>query len=261
MEKLSNFLMLIQNENMKIYRRVRTWIMVALLIFLSIVFGSLFSLGDDSSSLSAWDALDQLSFLYYLVSIFSAVIAADIVAGEFTWGTIKLLLIRPWTRTKVLASKLLAVLIFTLFMTVVFFVSTVVVSFLIFPNMPSDLFPQGSSPLSSILESLLYSYIDLLVITLFSFMLSTVFRSSGIAIGLSMFILFAGNIFTMLFNPIRFPWAKYMLFANMNLSKYRGGQVGPAGMTLEFSAAVLTGYVLLFLAVAWFVFKKRDVAA
>lgn len=256
---MNNFLALVQNENMKIYRRVRTWIMFGLLVLLTILFGVLFSLDGGSQRLSAWDALDQLSFLYYLVSIYAAVIAADIVAGEFTWGTIKLLLIRPWTRTKVLLSKLLAVLLFTLAMSAVFFAVALAVSFLIFPNEPSQYL--GASPLSRILESLLYSYIDLLVIAAFSFMLSTVFRSSGIAIGLSLFILFAGNIFTLLFHPSRYAWAKYLLFTNMDLGQYRGGQVGPAGMTLGFSITVLAVYVLLFLAVAWLVFKKRDVAA
>jgi ABC-2 type transport system permease protein len=244
---------------MKIYRRVRTWIMFGLLVLLTILFGVLFSLDGGSQRMSAWDALDQLSFLYYLVSIYAAVIAADIVAGEFTWGTIKLLLIRPWTRTKVLLSKLLAVLLFTLAMSAVFFVIALAVSFLIFSNEPSQYL--GDSPLSRILESLLYSYVDLLVIAAFSFMLSTVFRSSGIAIGLSIFILFAGNIFTLLFHPSRYAWAKYLLFTNMDLGQYRGGQVGPAGMTLGFSITVLAVYVLLFLAVAWLVFKKRDVAA
>ncbi|MEF2967595.1 ABC transporter permease [Paenibacillus sp. M1] len=260
---MSDFLRLVQNENMKIYRRMRTWIMFAILVALSIMFGTLFYLGSASSPLSAWDAVDQLSVLYFLVSIFSVVIASDIVAGEFTWGTIKLLLIRPWTRSKILFSKLLAVLIFTLASTAVFLIANLAVSFLLFPNTGSVIFPetQGAGPLASIMENLLYSYIDLLVITIFAFMISTVFRSGGIAIGLSMFILFAGNIFTMLFHPSRYAWAKYMLFVNMDLSQYRGGQVGPAGMTLGFSATVLALYVLAFLAVSWLVFNKRDVAA
>lgn len=259
---MGDFLRLVQNENMKIYRRLRTWIMFAILVLLTALFGLLFYLGSSSSPLGAWDAVDQLSFLYFLVSIFSVVVAADIVAAEFTWGTIKLLLVRPWTRTKILVSKLLAVLLFTLAMTAVYLLANMAVSFLLFPDIQSGVFPKGSGgPFGYIMEDLLYNYIDLLVITIFSFMVSTVFRTSGLAIGLSMFILFAGNIFTMLFHPTRYAWAKYMLFVNMDLGQYRGGQVGPAGMTLGFSAAVLTGYVLAFLLIAWFVFKKRDVAA
>ncbi|MEC0332343.1 ABC transporter permease [Paenibacillus macerans] len=258
---MSNFWRLVQNENMKIYRRLRTWIMAGLLVLLTFLFGTLYALDGGISTLSAWDAVDQLTFLYYLVGIFAAIAAADVVAGEFTWGTIKLLLIRPWTRTKVLASKLLAVLLFTLAMSAVFFAAALAGSFLIFPDMPSAVFPEGASPALSILENWLYNYIKFFVITIFSFMLSTVFRSGGLAIGLSIFILFAGDLFAALFNPVRFPWAKYILFTNMNLSQYYGGRTGPAGMTLGFSSAVLAAYVVLFLLISWFVFKKRDVAA
>ncbi|WP_410771748.1 ABC transporter permease [Fontibacillus sp. BL9] len=258
---MGNFLQLIQNENMKIYRRLRTWIMFAILVLLTMLFGVLFYLGSASLPMAAWDAVDQLSFLYFLVSIFSVIVAADIVAGEFTWGTIKLLLVRPWTRSKILLSKFLTLLLFTLAMTAVYLLATLAVSFLLFPNTVSGVFPQGSGPFGYIMEDLLYNYIDLLVIVIFSFMVSTVFRTSGLAIGLSMFILFAGNIFTMLFHPSRYAWAKYMLFVNMDLGQYRGGQIGPAGMTLGFSVAVLGGYVLAFLLISWFVFKKRDVAA
>lgn len=258
---LGNFLQLVQNENMKIYRRLRTWVMFGLTALLTVMFGVLFSLEGGASVLSAWDVLSQLYFLYFLVTIFAVIVAADIVAGEFTWGTIKLLLIRPWNRTKVLLSKLIAVILFTLALTAVFIIAATAISFLLFHKESSDIFAQGDSPLRYIMESLLYNYIDLLVITVFSFMISTVFRSGGIAIGLSMFILFAGNIFTMLFSPEKYSWAKYILFVNMDLSQYMNGGIGPAGMTLAFSSSVLSIYVLLFLIISWIVFEKRDVAA
>jgi len=258
---LSNFLKLIQNENMKIYRRIRTWIMFGIILLMVLFFAILFRLGGGGSTISAWDAMGQLYFLYYLVTIFASVIAADIVAGEFTWGTIKLLLIRPWTRTKILASKLVALILFTLLITALFFISAALISYVMYPVKTSMMFSDHASPFVYLLEDLLYRYIDLLVITFISFMISTVFRSSGIAIGLSMFILFTGGIFTMLFNPVRYPWAKYTLFVNMDLSQYRGGQEGVAGMTLGFSVTVLFSYVLLFLLISWLMFNKRDVAA
>lgn len=259
---MGDFLKLVQNENMKIYRRLRTWIMFGLTALLTIMFGVLFSLEGGSTVLSAWDVISQLFFLYFLATIFSVIVASDIVAGEFTWGTIKLLLIRPWTRTKVLLSKLIAVLLFTIALTVVFMIAAMAISFLLFHKESSDIFAQGDSPLRYIMESLLYKYIDLLVITVFSFMISTVFRSGGIAIGLSMFILFTGNIFTMLFSPVRYSWAKYVLFVNMDLGQYMGqGATPAAGMSLAFSSWILAAYVLLFLVISWIVFKKRDVAA
>ena len=69
------------------------------------------------------------------------------------------------------------------------------------------------------------------------------------------------------------------LFEHLNLSRYiglngaavsagdagqqRAGAAGAAGagMTLGFSLSVLAGYYIVFLALSWFVFTKRDVAA
>lgn len=40
---MSNFLMLVHNENMKIYRRVRTWVMLGIIIVMSILIPYLLS--------------------------------------------------------------------------------------------------------------------------------------------------------------------------------------------------------------------------
>ena len=50
-------------------------------------------------------------YLMIMVSIFTIIVAGGIVAGEFSTGTIKLLLIRPINRTKILVSKYLATLL------------------------------------------------------------------------------------------------------------------------------------------------------
>ncbi|MNN22915.1 ABC-2 family transporter protein [compost metagenome] len=149
---------------------------------------------------------------------------------------------------------------FTIVMTAWFMVTSMAISFILYPNQPSDIFAQGSNPLAYIMERMLYSYIDLFVITIISFMISTVFRSGGIAIGLSMFILFTKGIFTMLFNPVRYPWAKYALFTNMDLSQYQSGWNQVEGMSIGFSSIILAIYVILFLLISWIVFNKRDVA-
>lgn len=263
---MSNFLALVQNENMKIYRRLRTWIMLGIVVILPIIFAGLIAFTESQYSTShtnAWNAALNLSFMYFLVSIFSVVIASDIVAGEFTWGTIKLLLIRPWTRSKVLLSKLLAVLLFAIGMSLIFLLVIIGISMLIFPNTPTNVM-MGSTPLEQVILVIFYKFIDLLVISTFAFMISTVFRTSGIAIGLSMFFLLAGNILAAILNPVEYPWAKYLLFNNMDLSQYAmngTSQVTASGMSMSFSAVVLAVYVIIFLAIAWIVFKRRDVAA
>src|SRR5699024_3977807 len=50
-----------------------------------------------------------------IISLFTIIIAAGVVAHEFRWGTIKLLLIRPISRSAILLSKYISVLLFALF--------------------------------------------------------------------------------------------------------------------------------------------------
>src|SRR5699024_5352275 len=56
-------------------------------------------------SYGAWEFVYENNMLLMLVSLFTIVIAAGIIAHEFRWGTIKLLLIRPISRSTILLSK------------------------------------------------------------------------------------------------------------------------------------------------------------
>src|SRR5690625_4480784 len=67
------------------------------------------------TSFGAWQYVLDNKGLLSIVSLLTIIIAAGIVANEFRWGTIKLLLIRPISRTKILTSKYIAVLLFALF--------------------------------------------------------------------------------------------------------------------------------------------------
>jgi ABC-2 type transport system permease protein len=93
-----------------------------------------------------------------------------------------------------------------------------------------------------------------------AFMISAVFRNSSLAIGLSIFLMFTGAQFTNLI-AIKFDWAKYILFANTDLMQYFEGMPLVEGMTLPFSVSMLVVYFVLFHSLAFFVFRKRDVAA
>lgn len=201
------------------------------------------------------------SFTIYLSTIFTVIIAADIVAGEFAGGTIKLLLIRPWSRGKILLSKFTSLILFGLLCAGITAVAGIAMSLLLFSGNTglSDGFA-GSSMNNSLLL-LLTDTIQALVISLIAFMLSTVFRSGGLAIGLSLMLLFTKDIFGFIFNPERFEWAKYLLFLHIDLSGYIQSPVGPGGVGLGFSITILVVYCLLFMLISWLAFTKRDVAA
>ncbi len=102
-----------------------------------------------------------------------------------------------------------------------------------------------------------------MVVTL-SFLVSTVFRSGSFAIGLSIFLLFGGQLLTGILSLMNYPWVKYVIFMNLRLSDYlNGGNMfarAEQEMTLGFSLSVLAVYYVIFIAITWYIFKKRDVA-
>ncbi|MGE6574007.1 ABC transporter permease [Paenibacillus xylanexedens] len=268
MEALGSFGNLILNENMKIFRRPRTWIMLAILALISLLMPVLLREGMGTVGVSFWQAaVTTIQIVFFLNTIFCVVIAAEAVAGEFTWGTIKLLLIRPWSRSKILASKYLTVIIFSILSTLLVIVMATGMSYMLFSHDTLDAQPGSSSSATNSLALWGYLYVDLFITLAIAFMVSSVFRSGALAIGLSLFIMFSQSIFSLIFNPVRYEWAKYVLFNNMDLSKYMTSGAdfalmgGPsAGMTLGFSIAVLAVYYVIFMVISWVVFSKRDVA-
>lgn len=255
-----NFLKLVTNENMKIYSRIRTWVMIGMLILFNILLPVLWSL--TGATMGVWTAFSLTeSFTFKLNIIFTVVIAADLVAGEFTWGTIKLLLIRPWSRGKILLSKFMALIVFSLLGTLVVAAVGILTSALLFDGPSPDSYIPEVTGWNDTLFTLLTDYIQLFIIALIAFMISTVFRSSSLAIGISILLLFMKDLFVLLFNPARYEWAKYILFPHLDLSVYIHSSQGPGGVGMGFSIAVLVIYCLVFALISWWSFAKRDVSS
>ncbi|MDL4841100.1 ABC transporter permease [Aquibacillus rhizosphaerae] len=216
----------------------------------------------------AWKYLYENTFLASVISLFTIIVAAGIIANEFKWGTIKLLLIRPASRLKILASKYISILVFALTLLLFLIVVSWTVGAILFgvDGLSSNaviLQLDGTYEQIDLFKETIIAYgfkmVNLVMMATFAFMISTIFRSSGMAIGLAIFLMFAGNGVVLFVS--QYDWAKYILFANTDLSQYTGGSE-PAieGMTMAFSIIVLLVYYCIFLAASWWAFTKRDVA-
>lgn len=214
-----------------------------------------------------WQYVLDNSFLSSLISLFTIVVAAGIISNEFKWGTIKLLLIRPISRTKILVSKYASVLIFALTLLVFLLVISWITGAIMFGlNGLNPSFVQeqttGFTQVSlwgEILKAYGFSLVTLVMMSTFAFMISAIFRSSGMAIGLAIFLMMAGNAIVAFL--AQYDWAKYILFANTNLKQYMaGGMPINEDMTLTFSITVLAVYFIVFIVAAWTAFTKRDIA-
>jgi len=220
------------------------------------------------TSYNVWSFISENMGAIGFIGVFTIIIAAGMVSSEFSWGTIKLLLIRPMNRSKILLSKYITVVLFGVLMLTVLYVVSAVVGLALF-GLPEESFPHLAFVNGEVVERNLFlnligeyflSSIDVLMLATMAFMISAVFRNSSLAIGLSLFLMFMGGTITMLL-AARYEWAKYILFANTNLAVYFDGVPPVEGMTLSFSIIILVLHFALFQLLAFFVFAKRDVAA
>jgi len=317
---LSSMGNLLRNENMKIYRRPRTWLMIGfLLVVLGLMSGIMkwdstkvdqanwkanitqenvhlqkmvsenkldadtkksfedsikindYYLENDINprELTLWDYVNNSSMLIMLVTILTVVVAADMIAAEFTWGTIKLLLVGPASRLKIMVSKYAATLVFAILLLLILFAAAFLAGGFLegFGSVSSPLLTVGSDGLvhegSMVVHSLEkygYSIVSLLMYVTFAFMISAAFRSSSMAIAFSLLFMLAGNMVTMILSG--YEWSKYLLFANIDLTQYLPGStpIRPE-MTLGFSIGMLVAYYVVFQLVSWLLFTRRDVAA
>jgi ABC-2 type transport system permease protein len=218
---------------------------------------------------TAWQFMKDMAFISSLIGLFVIVVASDIVSNEFAKGTIKMLLIRPYSRWKILLSKFIATLGFAFVMWLVVIIATWLVGGLAYGFGGMDQSYLITTDDGVVKERLIVEYvfanigvefIELTALVAMSFMISTLFMSNSVAIGVAMFTLFAGNTIVMLLATK--DWVIYTLFANMDLSVLIDGQNQMVkDLTLPFSISVLAVYTAIMLAITFTVFQKRDVKA
>lgn len=217
---------------------------------------------------SMWSFIDESSLMITFVGLFVIIIASGIVANEYSRGTIKMLLVKPYKRWKILLSKYITVILSLLFLLAILFITAAITGALFFGLGDTSAvyltYENGQVIEQSLLLYLIKLYVlssvSTLLLATMAFMISAVFRTSGLAVGISIFLLLVGPIVTSnLANHIE--WTKYTLFANTDLMQYLEGTVLMDGMTLEFSLVILAIHLILFLAISFYLFNNRDVSA
>lgn len=218
---------------------------------------------------SIWGFMKDTATFVMLITLFTIVVGAGMVANEFSWGTIKLLLIRPVRRSKILLAKYVTTLLFAIGMLILLFAVSFLTGGLLFGfedvGQPYLAYSEGkvveTSQVYNILSTYAFNSVMLIMMVTFAFMMSTIFRTSSLAIGLSMFLMFLGSNIVAVLASFGYTWPKYLLFANLDLKVYYDGIPPVEGMTLGFSVTVLFAYFIIFNFLSWYIFNKRDVAA
>ncbi|AZB41156.1 hypothetical protein CEF21_01720 [Bacillus sp. FJAT-42376] len=213
--------------------------------------------------------------LFSMVALFAVIVSSTSVASEFSDGTIKQLLIRPHRRWKILLSKYISVLVYSLLLLLFTAAASVVAGTFLYgagdfaakiAEVPltmngGETVVAGAGSMF-VQKSLLYIPNLLMVMTI-AFMLSTLFKSQSMAVGIGIFVLFmnnALNVGVQLLIGLKQEWAKLLLFPHLNLMEYAAADEILPGVTLTFSSLVLLVYYILFIAVTFFFFQKKDVS-
>lgn len=267
---------LIRNENMKLYRRPRNRIILlaifALITFLTFMVWHFSSA--DLGQTTMWNLVSNVFqnaklFLY----IFAVIVAGDIVASEFTTGTIKMLAIRPISRSRILLSKYIASLLFALACLAVYFATAVLIGGILEGfkgfSVPHVMYSTADDYSMSVghqtnyliylLQQAGYYYVEIALFVTLAFLVSTLFKSSSMAIGISSFLLFFNLIFARIL-AMKFDWMKYYLFTNTDLSQFTSsGNPAVQGMTLSSALLTIAIYLVAMIAITWTIFNRRDI--
>lgn len=216
---------------------------------------------------NSWSALLASSGLVEMVMVFAIVLAADMVAGEYASGTMKLLLIRPRSRTEIWFSKYIAAALFAAAMLVLTVVCGYAANALIYGTgniRAADLFLDGNGQvvrenvMMQVVKMYGLSIIPVMGYVTLALAVSTILRSSTLAVGLSLFLMVAGN--SMIEATAKVEWLKYLPFANSDISLYIFSLPPRPDMTLGFSISVLLVYMVILAMISWTLFTKRDVS-
>lgn len=197
-------------------------------------------------------------------------IAGTIVSEEFSKGTIKLLLVKPYTRNKILASKFITTLIIIAFVIVTTIIMQILAGGILFGfdslSLPVIAYNFNTNVLQEInifaylgLQTLTQLPMIILLATL-AFAISTIFSNSAIAITISLLGYMSSAIINQLIMGYNISFMKYFVTMNWDLSQYLFGSLPyMQGMNILTSVITCIIYLVIMLIPTFIIFKKRNI--
>ena len=206
--------------------------------------------------------------LFIIITI--VLIAGAIVSDEFNKGTIKSLLVRPYSRTKILLAKFITVLITVLFIMVV----TVILQFIIggillgfdslsIPNVVYN-FKTGKIMEVGILKSIICTGLGKLPIYVLlgtlAFALSTLFNNTAVAITITLLGYMASSIVNQFAYYYDMEWLKFFVTPNWDFTQFFYGNLPLIkGMSIPVSIIICLVYFVIMIIPTFVVFNKRNI--
>lgn len=207
---------------------------------------------------------------YTMILIIIVLISGSIVSEEFSKGTIKLLLVKPYSRIKILLSKYITVLLMVLFAVISTFIMQMIIGGLFFGYdnlwVPYVTYNLTTNAIESIpvlkyfLLSSLATLPQLILLATLGFTLSTIFTSTALANTLTIVGAFGSDIINALAQSFEIEPLKYFVTLNWDWSVYLFGGTSPyKGVTFPFSVVICLIYLVVMLVATFIIFKKKNI--
>lgn len=228
---------------------------------------------DVSPYSTSWSFMSNIGIgMKSLVTLFVVIVCAGNISSEFSDGTIKQLLIRPHRRWAILLSKYIALIFYSVFLMAVLVGIGYIVSIAFFggQSFGDKIFATNVISYEMVavkggvhfFTSLLYYLPGLLLVLTLAFMLSTLFKNQAIAVGVGVFILFVsstlGGLIILLAE--KYAWAKILIFPHLDQTVFVLQDKILETITMPMSLGILAVYYLIFMAVTFIFFQKRDIS-
>lgn len=211
--------------------------------------------------------LSEYQFLIMIVIIFSC---GAIVSDEFNKGTIKMLLIRPFKRNKILLSKYITCILMIIFAYLAIFAFQSIVGYIMYGagslNIPvvNYNFDTGKVIVQNI-----FSYMGLILlakapifilIATLAFALSTLIGNTAAAVAISFVGSIASSIINLLVITYKVKFMRYFVTLNWDFSDYLYGGVSQFKYTnLKFSVIICLIYFIVMVITSFIVFKNKNI--
>lgn len=214
--------------------------------------------------------LKTLSEYELFIIITIVLVAGAIVSDEFNKGTIKLLLVRPYKRSKILLAKFITVLITLLATIIVVCILQFIISGIFFGfnslNIPVFEYNFNSEKIieMSIFKKMLIQIAGKLPIYILlgtlAFSLSTLFNNTAVAISVTLLGYMSSDIINQFAHYFKIKWLKFFVTPNWDFTQFYFGKLpNMEGITLLFSAAICLVYFIIMLTYSFLVFKHRNI--
>ena len=197
-------------------------------------------------------------------------IAGTIVSEEFNKGTIKLLLVKPYNRNKILLAKFITVLIMIMFTIFAVVAMELIVGGIIFgfdslsvPVLEYN-FTTGSLEVINIFTYLgieiLTGLPKIILLATLAFACSTLFTNSAVAIAIPLLGFMSADMINMLVIQFKVQFMKLFVSLNWNFEEYLFGNLpNMEGMTCGFSVIICMIYFVVMLIPTFSAFKKKNI--